>query len=159
MKVLPDKVTQKDYVWEGEYHLPALCSFLLSHQCAGSHLRSNIVYGRSGLFEESLEEESLKPVVSRSPSHFFLHNVDFHIPTLKLWHLVSSVCPLLTLDSFSVVSWDKGHSPTSVPLMLDFVPEVLSSLHSEHHLRVPQLICQMSLKKLFGYFWSLAGIF
>lgn len=53
---------------------PGLGSFLLSHW---NHLRSKAVYGRSVLFQESLE-----PVVPLSPSHFFLHKANLHIPTV-----------------------------------------------------------------------------
>jgi hypothetical protein len=71
VKALPDEIDD----WEeterggrrGDCHLPGLpwrlekqplpwpYSFLLSHWCSGSHLRSNVTYGRSGLFEEPQE--------------------------------------------------------------------------------------------------------
>lgn len=49
--------------------------FVLSHQCARNHLRSYTIYDRSGLFQEWQ-----KPMVLRSSSHLFLHQVYFHIP-------------------------------------------------------------------------------
>lgn len=55
---------------------PGLSSFLLSHLCSRSHLRSNIMYRRSGCFTEQQ-----KHVVPHFPSHFFLHQADLHIPT------------------------------------------------------------------------------
>lgn len=97
MKVLPDEVTQKEcvYVWEGwwlgrKYRHPALGSFLLSHQCARSYLRSN-VYGRAGIFEEWLEA-----MVPHSPFHFFFHKADLRIPHTEALvsgvQCVSTVC-------------------------------------------------------------------
>lgn len=52
---------------------PGLGFLLLSHCCFGDHLRSEAMFGR--LFEELQE-----PVAPCSPSYFFPHMVDFHIP-------------------------------------------------------------------------------
>ena len=66
----PVRTSAKTGEAESSHH-PGLCSFWLSYWCSGSHLGSNAVNSRSGLFE-GLQE----PVASSSPSHFFLHKVD-----------------------------------------------------------------------------------
>lgn len=57
----------------GISHHSGLSSFLLSHLCAGSHLRSKAMGNSSCLFKDSSR------MVPHSPSLFFCHKVDFDI--------------------------------------------------------------------------------
>lgn len=109
-------------------------SFLLSHWCSGSHLRSNVAYSK-------FSENSQESVAPHSSSHFFLNKVDVLIPQRSpFWFYLKAKdfqeeqrgAQLLSLDisrdsECSICSWHRpvAKCPLRFPISERFSKAVL----------------------------------
>jgi hypothetical protein len=85
---------------QGKQPLPWPQFFLLPHQCSGSHFGSNVIYGRSGLLEDSQE-----PVAPDSPSHFSFTRLTTTSPT----SLCVCFC-VCVYDTGPIVFWETNYT-------------------------------------------------